>query len=142
MKGISYLFLLPSLSSQYQSAACFLLLVERTNHYIKTSSIHTIQNPINWSQIHYHHSNVQYYQLVNETIIREWWSTRFFFFVQGISSQSRIFHSFQDVTNNGEGLQILTNSRHSWSLSSKKSLTCHSYSDMGQHFIMVISEDP
>ena len=34
------------------------------------------------------------------------------FFVWSFSSQSRIFHSFGDVTIAGEGLQILTYARH------------------------------
>ena len=35
-------------------------------------------------------------------------------FVWGLSSHSRIFHSYGDVTITGEGLQILTYARHSW----------------------------
>ena len=52
------------------------------------------------------------------------------------------FHSYGDVTIAGEGLQILTNARHSWQLSSEGSLTCHTYCDTGLPFVMVISEDP
>ena len=63
-------------------------------------------------------------------------------FVWGFSSHSRIFHSHGDVTIAGEGLQILTYARHSWSLSNESSLACHNYCDMGHPFIMVISEDP
>ena len=33
-------------------------------------------------------------------------------FVRGLSSHSRIFHSYADVTITGEGLQILTYARH------------------------------
>ena len=40
----------------------------------------------------------------------------------GLSSHSRIFHSYDDVTITGEGLQILTYARHSWPLSSEGSL--------------------
>ena len=58
------------------------------------------------------------------------------------SSHSRSFNSFGDVTINGEGLQILTNDRHLWPLSSEGSLKCHTYCDTGHLFIMVISEDP
>ena len=36
-----------------------------------------------------------------------------------ISSHSRIFHSFGDVTFAGEGLQILSYAQHLWPLSSK-----------------------
>ena len=47
----------------------------------------------------------------------------------------RIFQSFGDVTIAGEGLQMLP-------LSSEGSLTCHTFCDTGQLFIMVISKDP
>ena len=40
-------------------------------------------------------------------------------FVWGLSSHSKIFHSYWDVTITGEGLQILTYARHSWPLSNK-----------------------
>ena len=62
-----------------------------------------------------------------------WWSEL---------SRSRIFHSYGDVTIAREGLQILTNARHSWPLSSEGSLTCHTYCDTGLPFVMFISEDP
>ena len=39
-------------------------------------------------------------------------------------------------------LQILTYARHSWPLRSECSLACHTYSDTGHPFIMVICEDP
>ena len=48
-------------------------------------------------------------------------------------------YSYRDVTITGDGLQILTNPRHSWPLSREGSLTCHTYC---HPFIMVISEDP
>ena len=54
----------------------------------------------------------------------------------------KIFHSYGNVTIAGEGLQILTYARHTWSLSSEGSLTCHNYCDTGLPYIMVISEDP
>ena len=38
-----------------------------------------------------------------------------FFYVGLISSHSRFFHSYGDVTITGEGLQIFTYARHSWS---------------------------
>ena len=41
-----------------------------------------------------------------------------------------------------KGLQILIYTRHSWPLSSEGYLTCFTYCDTGQPFIMVISEDP
>ena len=60
----------------------------------------------------------------------------------GFSSHSRIFHSFGDVTNTGEGLQMLTYSLHLWPMSSKGSLKCHTYCDTDLLFIMVIPKDP
>ena len=54
----------------------------------------------------------------------------------------KIFHSCEDVTIAGEGLQLLTYARHSWPLSSEGSLACHTYCDTGHPFIIVISEDP
>ena len=42
----------------------------------------------------------------------------------------------------GEGLQILSYSRHSWPLSSEGSLACHIYCDTGHPFLMVISKEP
>ena len=62
-------------------------------------------------------------------------------FVWSFSSHSRIFHSFEDVTIAGEGLQILTYVRHLWPLSSEGSLACHAFCDTGHAFIIVISED-
>ena len=73
--------------------------------------------------------------LINKFII-------FCLFVWGLSSHSRIFHSYGDVTVAGEGLQILTYARHSWPLSSEISLACNTYCDTGHPFIMIISEDP
>ena len=58
------------------------------------------------------------------------------------SSHSRIFHSFGNVTIAGEGLQIVTYARQLWPLSSEGSLTCHTYCDTSQPFIVVMSEDP
>ena len=53
-----------------------------------------------------------------------------------IGNDSRIFHSYTDVTIAGEGLQILTYGRHSWPLSSEGSLACHIYCDTGHPFNM------
>ena len=55
-------------------------------------------------------------------------------FVWGLSSHSRIFHSYGDVTIAGEGLQILTCARHSWPLSSEGSLACHTYCGTGHPY--------
>ena len=49
----------------------------------------------------------------------------FCLFVWSFSSHSRILQSFGDVTIAGEGLQILTYTRHLWPLSSEGSLACH-----------------
>ena len=59
----------------------------------------------------------------------------------GFSSQSRFFYSYGDATITGEGIQILTYTRHSRPLSSESSLAYHTYCDTGHPFIMVISED-
>ena len=63
----------------------------------------------------------------------------FCLFVWDFSSHSRFLHSYRDVAVAGEGLQILTYAR---SLNIEGSLACHTYSDTGHPFIMVISEDP
>ena len=65
----------------------------------------------------------------------------FFFCLFGVLSHSRIFHSYGDVTIDGEGLQIFTYALHSWSLSSEGSLACQAYCDTEHAFIMVIFED-
>ena len=61
-----------------------------------------------------------------------------------LSSHSRFFHSFGDVTITGERLQILTYVLHLWPLSIEGSLACQTYCDTGHPFIhvMVISKDP
>ena len=46
-----------------------------------------------------------------------------------ISSHSRIFHSYDDVTITSEGLQMLTFNWHLWPLSSEDSLVCHTNCD-------------
>ena len=71
--------------------------------------------------------------------IHEWFIV---LFVWGFSSHSRIFHSYGDVTIDGEGLQILTCARHSWPLSSEGYLAFHIYCDTGHPFLVVISKDP
>ena len=52
-----------------------------------------------------------------------------FLFVGVSSSHSRIFHSYWDVTNTDEGLQILTNTRLSWPLRIEGSFKWHTYCD-------------
>ena len=54
-------------------------------------------------------------------------------------SHAKIFVLYGDITITGEGLHILTYARHSWLLSSKGSLACHTYCDMGHPFLMVIN---
>ena len=63
-------------------------------------------------------------------------------FVSSISSHSRIFHSYGDVTIAGEGLQNLTYARYSLPFSSEGSLTCQTHCDTRLPSKMVISEDP
>ena len=60
---------------------------------------------------------------------------RFLFVCLNLSSHSRLFHSYGDVTITGEGLQILTFARHSWPLSSEGSLACKTYCDTGKYFV-------
>ena len=57
-------------------------------------------------------------------------------FVCGFSSHSRIFHSYRDVTITSECCRL-------WPMLGTYglSLECHTYCDMDQPFIMVISED-
>ena len=45
-------------------------------------------------------------------------------------------HAYGDVTFIGEGLQNLSYARHSWPMSNEGSLTCHTYCDTGQPFII------
>ena len=56
----------------------------------------------------------------------------------GVDRPTReFFHSYGDVTITDEGLQILTNARRSWPLSSEGALAYHTYCDTGHSFIMV-----
>ena len=84
--------------------------------------------------------------LVKKYLMSYTLSTRFllapFYPNYPFTSHSRIFHSYGDVTITSEGLQILTDSRHFWQLSSEASLSSHAYCDTGHPFIMVFSEDP
>ena len=56
-------------------------------------------------------------------------------FVWGLSSHSRIFHSYWDVTITGEGLQILTCDGHSPLSSEGFFLAFHTYCDTDHPFI-------
>ena len=63
---------------------------------------------------------------------------RFFgwFVCLGLMSHSRIFHTYGDITNTGEGLYTA-----SMALNCEDSLACHTYCDTVHPFIMVIFED-
>ena len=66
-------------------------------------------------------------------------------FVWGLSSNPNNLHTFGDVTISGERLQILSYARadrHSWSLSSGGSLTCHTYCDKDLPIIILTTEEP
>ena len=52
-------------------------------------------------------------------------------FVWVLSSHSRPFHSYEDVTITAEGFQSLTYARHTWPFISKGSSPCHTYCDTG-----------
>ena len=58
-----------------------------------------------------------------------------------LSSHSRTFHSYGDITITSAAKFNLY-ARQSWSLRSESSLACHTYCDAGHPFMMVISEDP
>ena len=62
-----------------------------------------------------------------------------FYVLLGVSSHSILYHLYGDITITGEGLQILTYTRHSWPLNSEGSLTCHAYCDTGHHVISTFS---
>ena len=97
------------------------------------------QIQMSWDFVRKHHDRS--FLLKRTTNLSEWeWPTVLFsLFVWGFSSHSRIRHSYGDLTNAGEVLQILTYARHSWPLSSEGSLACHTYCNMGHLFTMVIS---
>ena len=64
------------------------------------------------------------------------WNTFYFFLILEKNYFSFIWRR------TGEGLQILTYTRHPWPLSSESSLASHTQCDTGHPFIMVISENP
>ena len=53
-----------------------------------------------------------------------------------VANDIQSFFSSSKLRNTGEGLQILTYARHSWSLSSEGSLACHTECYTGQLFII------
>ena len=81
----------------------------------------------------------------NICLIRPVFVLGFLFFLEFLSHY-RFIYSFGYVTITGEGLQILTYIRHSWSFSSEVFFLYfsmyHTYCYTGQLFVMVISEDP
>ena len=52
-------------------------------------------------------------------------------FVVFCPARKFFIHAYGDVSITGEGLQILTYAQHSWPLSSKGSLACHTYCHTG-----------
>ena len=66
-----------------------------------------------------------------------------FFCLYGVYRPTRkVFIHMETSSLSVKGCKFLIYARHSWSLSSKDSLACHTYSDTGYTFIMVNSEDP
>ena len=65
-----------------------------------------------------------------------------FVFSHFFTPLENFFYLYVEVTTTGEGLKIMTFTRHSWPLSSEGSLSCHTYCDTALPFKMVISEDP
>ena len=69
--------------------------------------------------------------------------TQYMFYIRffvGFRLTEGFFTHVSDVTITGEGLQILTFTRHVCPSSSEGSLACHIYCETGHPFIMVISE--
>ena len=58
--------------------------------------------------------------------------------VKGLTSHSRLFHSYGDAPISVAGLQILTYTRHSWPLSIEGPLVCHTNCDTEHPLKMVI----
>ena len=54
----------------------------------------------------------------------------------------RVFRLTRELFTRTETSPLPVNTRHSWSLSSEGSLPCHTYTDTGHPFIMVISTYP
>ena len=91
---------------------------------------------INWATSSLLSNVLQYVKLQKKCGIHAYKTTSHVFFVNrlylnsvetcmmccisyaSLSSHSRMFHSYGDVTIAGEGLQIFTYARHSWTLSS------------------------
>ena len=98
---------------------------------------HLLKMCIKFNQVLSHFSNIVTADVTSIHFFEPVW-----FFYWGLSSHSRIFHSYGNVVITGEGLQILTYAVHSWPLSSEGSLACHIYCGTGHPFTMVFSEDP
>ena len=64
----------------------------------------------------------------------------FFYFTVVLRPTQGYFTYMETSPIAGEGLQILTYTRHLWPLSSEGSLTCHIYCDTGHRFLLSQSE--
>ena len=107
-----------------------------------------------WDESYYYHKllhffwnfNTKYMELVEFIliIVKNHCFPKFLFvwlFVWGYTFHSTFFHPYGDVTATGEGLHILTFTRHWWPLNSDGSLPYmyHTYCDRGPPFIPLIS---
>ena len=90
-----------------------------------------------WKQVKNKNFSENHVAFIRDPLVKH-----MFIIVWALSSHSRIFHAYGDVTITGEGLLILTYARHSWPLSRDGSLARHTHWDTGHSFIKVISEDP
>ena len=75
---------------------------------------------------------------------RAWWSdgeVGVFVRLFGVFRPTREFFTHME-TSPLPGCKFFTYARHLWPLRSEGSLTCHTYCDTGNPFIMNISEDP
>ena len=106
-------------------------------------------NVNNWTKCNYHYllftiihstNNYECILCISQCIYASMHLLVFVFLVWCFSSDFSIFHSYGDVTIAGEGLQIMTCSRHSWPLSIEGSLTCQNYCVTEHPFFLVISE--
>lgn len=83
-------------------------------------------NARKWGQNSFQPYDFTYYMFIKPTFD--------FLVVGGLSSYTRMFHSYGEVTITREGLDILTYARHWLTLNSESSLACHICCDMGHSF--------
>ena len=109
-----------------------------------TRLVHTTNNSIvHWNEKSESRDKWDGFSMIHDVCwVKKVSATFLRLFVCLCSSQWRIFHLYGDVTITGEGLQILTYTRHQWPLNSEGSSACHTYCVTGHPFIMIISEDP